>query len=274
MSLLTRLERSLGRFAIPHLSLYLVIGQVLFLGLALMGSFDLERIALLPLAVRAGEVWRLVTYLFMPLVSVLTMTGALFLAFSLYMFYLMGSALEHFWGEFRFNAYIFIGWALTTALAFIFPGSYGANTFVMLSVFLAFAWLNPDFEILIFFILPVKIKWLALFQWLSYGFLLVVSPWPVRVMILASIGNFLVFFGHDIVLRARSGRRRMAQQTRQFSAQRDEDEPRHRCHACGKTDLTHPQLEFRYCSKCAGEECYCSEHIANHAHTVVETKKN
>ena len=274
MSLLTRLERTLGRLAIPNLSLYLVVGQVLFLGLALLGSFDLERIALLPLAVREGEVWRLVTYLFMPLVSVLTMTGALFLAFSLYMFYLMGSALEHFWGEFRFNAYIFIGWALTTAMAFIFPGSYAANTFLILSVFLAFAWLNPDFEILIFFILPVKIKWLALFQWLTYGFLLVVSPWPVRVMILASVGNFLVFFGRDIVLRAGSGRRRMVQQTRQFGAKSDEDEPRHRCHVCGKTDLTHPQLEFRYCSKCAGEECYCREHLTNHAHTVMETKKN
>src|ERR1035437_2113710 len=161
MSLLNRLERHLGRFAIPNLSLYLVIGQVLFLGLALLTGFDLERIALLPLAVRAGEVWRLVTYLFLPPVAVLTMTGALFLAFSLYMFYLMGSALEHHWGEFHFNAYVFIGWALTTAVAFLVPGAYATNTFIAGSVFLAFAWLNPDFEILLFFILPVKIKWLA-----------------------------------------------------------------------------------------------------------------
>jgi hypothetical protein len=66
----------------------------------------------------------------------------------------------------------------------------------------------------------------------------------------------------------------MAQQTRQFSAQREEDEPRHRCHKCGKTDLTHPQIEFRYCSKCVGEECYCSEHIANHEHTVTVAKES
>jgi len=274
MSLLNRLERYLGRFAVPNLSLYLVVGQVLFLGLALLTEFDLERIALLPGAVLAGEVWRLVTYLFMPLASVLTMTGAIFLAFGLYMFYLMGSALESYWGEFRFNAYVFIGWALTTAVAFLFPGSYASNAFIAGSVFLAFAWLNPDFELLIFFILPVKIKWLALIQWLTYGYLLVVKPWPVRVLVLASIGNFLVFFGRDLVLWARSGQRRMSQQTRKFSVQRDEAEPRHRCHTCGKTDLTHPQMEFRYCSKCAGEECYCSEHIGNHVHTVIAAKKS
>jgi len=274
MSLLNRLERHLGRFALPNLSLYLVIGQVLFLGLALLTGFDLERIALLPNAVREGEVWRLITYLFLPPVAVLTMTGALFLAFSLYMFYLMGSALEHYWGEFHFNAYVFIGWALTTAVAFIVPGAYATNAFIAGSIFLAFAWLNPDFEILIFFILPVKIKWLALIQWLFYGYFLAVGRWSVRVMVLASIGNFLLFFGREIVQRVRTGRRRMAQQTRQFSVQSEEDEPRHRCHKCGRTDLTHPQLDFRYCSKCAGEECYCSEHIANHEHTTVVARKN
>ncbi len=274
MSLLNRLERYLGRFAIPNLSLYLVAGQVLFLGLALLGGFDVERIALLPQAVREGEVWRLVTYLFVPPVSVITMTGAIFLAFSLYMFYLMGSALEHFWGEFHFNAFIFIGWALTTGVAFLVPGSYATNAFIAGSVFLAFAWLNPDFELLIFFILPVKIKWLALLQWLFYGYFLAVGQWPIRLMILASIGNFLAFFGFELVQWARSGQRRMAQQTRQFSAQREEAEPRHRCHKCGKTDLTHPLIEFRYCSKCVGEECYCSEHIANHEHTVAVAKEN
>jgi len=274
MSLLNRLERTLGRFAIPNLSLYLVIGQILFLGLAMFAQFDLERISLLPNAVKEGEVWRLITYLVVPPAGALTMLRAIFLAFSLYMFYLMGSALEHSWGEFRFNAYLIIGWALTTAGAFISPGVYSTNTYILLSVFLAFAWLNPDFEISIYGIIPVKMKWLALIQWLYYGFLLVVGSWPVRVMILASISNFLVFFASDLVRWLRSGRRRITQQTRQVSAPKDEDEPRHRCHKCGKTDLTHPQVEFRYCSKCAGEECYCREHLGNHEHTVVEAKKS
>lgn len=256
MPLLTRLERLLGRFALPHLSLTLVLCQVLFLGLALLGGFDLERIALLPAAVRAGEVWRLVTYLCMPSTAVVSLTSAIFLAFAWYMFFLMGSALENFWGDFRFNAFIFIGWLLNTLGAFLYPGFYGSNVFIAGSVFLAFAWLNPDFELLIFFILPVKIKWLALIQWLGYGFLLVTGSGPVRMMVLASIGNFLVFFAGDIVQRIRGGRRRMVQQARQ-AALREDDEPRHRCVVCGKTDRTHPMEDFRYGSD---DRCYCSEH--------------
>jgi hypothetical protein len=256
MSLLNRLERLLGRFALPHLSLTLVLAQVLFLGLALLGRFDLERIALLPAAVRAGEVWRLVTYLFIPPAGALTLTSALFLAFAWYMFYLMGSALESFWGDFRFNAFIFTGWLFNTLGAFLFPGFYASNAFIAGSVFLAFAWLNPDFELLIFFILPVKIKWLALLQWLGYGFLLATGTWPVRVMVLASIGNFLVFFAGDLVERIRGGRRRMVQQARQ-AALREDDEPRHRCVVCGKTDRTHPLEDFRYGDD---DRCYCSEH--------------
>jgi hypothetical protein len=275
MSLLNRLERHLGRFAIENLSLYLVLGQVLVLGLVLLAHFDVERLALLPLAVRAGEAWRLVTFLFVPEVLSLTLTGALFQAFGWYMFYLMGSALEHYWGDFRYNAYIFIGWALTVAVAFVFPQAYATNLFLAGSVFLAFAYLNPDFELLIFLILPVKIKWIALLQWIWYGYLFLVGNWPVRALVLASIGNFLLFFGRDIVQSMGGGRRRMAQQARLFAARDDDREPRHRCHVCGKTDLSHPRMDFRYCSKCAGEECYCAEHINNHVHTTVaaETRK-
>lgn len=274
MSLLNRLERYLGRFAIPNLSLYLVVGQVLFLGLALLAGFDLDRIKLLPIAVREGEVWRLVTFIFEPTVARLTMVGALFFALKLYFLYMMGGALEHSWGEFRFNAYIFVGWALTVIAAFIFPGVYATNIFLLRNVYLGFAWLNPDFELSIYGIIPVKIKWLALILWILHAYLLVVGDWPLRVMILASLANFLVFFGRDLVQWIQSGRRRMAREPRHFSGSSDDAEPRHRCHKCGKTDLTHPQTEFRYCSKCAGDECYCSEHIANHEHTVSVTKKS
>lgn len=271
MSLLNRLERIFGRFAIPNLSIYLVVGQVLFLGLALLAKFDLERITLLPAAVREGEVWRLVTFLFVPTVSAqLSPVGALFLAFKWYLLYLMGSALEHFWGEFRFNAYVLVGMLATIAASFVFPDVDATNVYLLTSIYLAFAWVNPDFELSIYGIIPVKVKWLALIIWLWGGFLMVVSFWSVRLLILASVVNFLLFFGRDLVQRSQSGRRRAAWQARQSGDQSDKAEPRHRCHKCGKTDLTHPQLDFRYCSKCAGDECYCSEHIASHEHTVAE----
>ncbi len=268
MSLLTRLERLFGRLAIENLSLYLVIGQVFVFLLAMLGRDLTGLIALQADHVVAGEFWRLFTFVFEPPPS-----SPVFIVFAWYMFYLMGGALEHFWGVFRYNFFLFIGWLFTVVAAFLFPHVAATNVFAGGSVFLAFAYLNPDFELLIFFILPLKIKWIALIQWLGYAFLLIVEPWPARLAILASIANFLVFFGRDIVQRARHGRRRMVQQARQFSAQNDEEEPRHRCHTCGKTDLTHPQLEFRYCSKCAGEECYCSEHIGNHVHTTVADPK-
>src|SRR3954468_13249554 len=151
--MLNRLERLFGRLAIPNISLYLVAGQVLFWSVAFLGYFNLERIALLPLAVRGGEPWRLITFLLLPPAS-----SPVFIAFAWYMFWLMGSALEQYWGVFRYNLFIFVGWALTVGVAFLFPANYATNVFLGGSVFLAFAFLNPEFEMLIFFILPVKIK--------------------------------------------------------------------------------------------------------------------
>ncbi len=264
MGSLNRLERALGRYAIPNLPLYIVIGQVAFWALSqpFLSNFELERIALLPVAVQQGELWRLATFVLLPPSS-----HPVFLAFVWYMFYLMGSALEGYWGAFRFNLFILLGWALTVGVSFLTPGGYTTNVFLGGSVFLAFAFLNPEFEMLIFFILPVRIKWLALIAWVFYGYALLFGGWSVRLATLASVGNFLVFFAGDIVQRIKTGRRRMEHQARQAAA-RDSDEPRHRCHVCGKTDRTDPLMDFRYCSKCANDECYCTGHIANHEHTT------
>jgi len=273
MSLFNKLERALGRFAIPGLSLYLVMAQVGCWALVQFDRLNPERIALMPAAVRAGEIWRLATFLFLPPRFGSGALDVVFLAFAWYLFFLMGSALEGYWGAFRYNLFIGLGWLLTAAGAWLTPFSYATNLFLAGSVFLAFAFLNPDFEMLIFFILPVKIKWLALITWIGYGYKLAVGSWPTRFMVLASIGNLLVFFAGDIVQRIRTGRRRMSHQAKVFAAAPDEKEPRHRCHVCGKTDLTDPLLDFRYCSKCAGDQCYCPEHIFNHEHVTSDNEK-
>jgi hypothetical protein len=268
MALLNRLERLFGRIAIPNISLYLVLGQVVFWSVAFLGFFDLERIALLPLAVRHGEAWRLFTFLLMPPIS-----SPVFIAFSWYLFWMYGTALEHHWGVFRYNLFIFVGWALTVGVVFLFHASFGINVFLLGSIFLAFAFLNPDFEIRVLFILPVKIKWLALIEWLWYGYVFLVSSWSVRLGVLASVGNFLLFFSSEIVQRMKTGRRQVEYRSRQSSAREEVHKARHKCFVCGKTDLSDPQMDFRYCSKCAGEECYCMEHIANHPHTVAANPK-
>jgi hypothetical protein len=252
MGFLNRLERVFGRFAIPNISLYLVMGQVLFWAVSFLGFFDLERIALLPAAVLNGEPWRLFSFLLLPPAA-----HPVFIAFAWYMFYLMGSALEGYWGVFRYNLFLFVGWLLTVVVAALFPFSYATNVFLAGSVFLAFAFLNPDFELMIFFILPVKIKWLALFQWVLYGYTFIIGSWPTRLAVLAAVGNFLLFFAGEIIQRARTGRRRMAHQARQAAARAEADQPRHRCVVCGKTDRTHPMEDFRYGDD---DRCYCSEH--------------
>jgi hypothetical protein len=183
----------------------------------------------------------------------------------------MGNALEHSWGTFRFNLFLLLGATLTIAAAFVTPRYAATNAFIAGSVFLAFAYLHPDFELSLFFILPVKIKWLALITWVLYGVSFVRGDLPTRLQILASVGNFLIFFGRDMV---QSLRHRKRVQERQAERAAEAEQPRHVCYVCGKTDRTDPDLDFRYCSKCAGDQCYCPDHIQNHAHVVAphETK--
>lgn len=264
MSFLDRLERIFGRFAIPNISIYIVIGQVFVLLTYLMGVVDLNWFLLVPEEVRQGQWWRLFAFALRPPAPGL-FGGYVLTAFSLYLFYLMGSALEEYWGVFRYNLFLFIGYVLTVGVAFLTPGAAATNAFIAGSVFLAFAYLNPDFELSIFFIFPVKIKYLAMITWALYTVQLIIGSWSTRFQVLASAGNVLLFFGSDIVKTMRYRKRRMDREAK-FAV--DEDEPRHRCHVCGKTDLTNPEMDFRYCSKCAGDQCYCPEHLGNHTHVL------
>ena len=266
-ALLNKLERILGRFAVPHLPLYLVAGQVVVFFCHWRGVIGLDPLQLVPAAVLAGQPWRLFTFLLIP-----PDVSIWFIAFSWWLFYLMGEALEEYWGAFHFNLFLLTGWALTVGAAFLTPDMPAANSFLAGSVFLAFAWLNPNFELALFFILPVKIKWLALLTWAGYAASFALSGWSTRWQVLAGTGNFLIFFSRDIFLTARLHRRRMTGSAARFARSNDEPAPRHRCRICGKTDLTHPTLDFRYCSKCAGEQCYCPEHISNHEHVLTDEK--
>ncbi|MEI6860893.1 MAG: rhomboid family intramembrane serine protease [Verrucomicrobiota bacterium] len=258
MDLLKKLERTFGRFAIRNFTPCLIAGQVGAYVLISLGRLQPGDFLFVPRLVLGGEPWRLLTFLFLPPPS-----GVLFIAFAWWLFYLMGSALEGHWGAFRYNLFLLSGWLLTVGVAWFQPDAPVQNYFIAGSVFLAFARLYPDFELAIFFILPVKIKWLALFTWVGYGYSLVVGGWSARLQILAATGNFLLFFGHDLWLTVRMRERKMKLQAEEFAHAND---ARHRCHTCGKTDLNHPDLDFRYCSKCAGDECYCPEHISQHEH--------
>lgn len=257
MNLLNKLERRFGRYALPNVTLYLVMGQALVFLFSYSRQLDISRAVLVPALVLNGEWWRLLSFLFVP-----PSWSLIFIFFALYLFYLMGTALENHWGSFRYNLFLLAGYVLTVGAAFLTPHGVATNVFIGGSVFLAFAYLFPEFQLYIFFILPVKIKWLALITWIGYAWALITGPWQTKLSVLASIGNVLLFFGSDIALRMRSGGRRMASQAREIARSR---EPFHRCTVCGKTDLSDPDMEFRYCPDCDGMG-YCMDHIMNHEH--------
>ena len=261
--LIDKLERRLGRFAVPNVTQAIILGQMVSYVLALSNPHFRNGISLVPALVLQGEVWRLVTFIFDP-----PDTNILFAAFGWYMFFLMGTALEGQWGAFRYNLYLLIGYLATLAAVFLIPGARpeeANNIFLAGSVFLAFAYFYPDFQIYIFFILPVKIKYLAWLTWAGYLLALADGDWSTRATVLAAVANFLIFFGRDILQRMRSGQRRMEQARRQLATPK---RVIHKCAICGATEKTHPQMDFRYCSKCAGSYEYCADHLRDHVHIV------
>ncbi len=265
MYFLDKLERALGRYAISNLSLYLVIGQVFVLLSSMLGLVSLEALDFAPTLVLEGrQWWRIFTFMFIVPIPGGTL-GFVFTAFGWYIFYLMGNALEHHWGAFRFNIFIFLSYALTVVLSFITPHFGVTNLYILGSVFLAFAYLNPDFELMLFFILPVKIKWLAVIAWAWNLVQFVRGDLSERLQIGAAVVSFFVFFGPDMRRTLRGGQR-VAKRRAERAV--EEIRSRHTCHVCGKTDRTNPDFDFRYCSKCSGDQCYCPEHIQNHAHVV------
>lgn len=256
--MLRKLERKLGRYAIPNLITFLVAGQAGAFVLARAKPQLIDNLTLVPELVLRGQVWRIVSFLFIP-----PATNALFIIFALLLLYLYGRALEEYWGEFRFNLYVFVGWIATVGAAFAVPGAVATNFYLMTSLFFAFAYLNPDFEIRLFFLIPVRVKWLAWLAWAYFLVMMVIGSWVDRVLIAAGVANFFLFFGRDIGLRLRSSGRRRARQREQ---ERTATAAMHTCAVCGITDIEDPKMQFRYCSQCDGKRGYCMDHIRDHEH--------
>lgn len=270
MKMLDKLQRKFGRFAIPNLTLVIIAGQVFFyllnytnpeiLGNAFApdGEFAHGKIDLVPSLVMAGQLWRLVTFIFTP-----PLAHPIFMIFAWYIFFLMGTALESTWGSFRYNLFLLIAYLATVVAAFTVPAAPATTIFIGGSVFLAFAYMFPDFKLFIFFVLPVKIKWLAMLTWFMY-LMVVINGNPHEIgLLVASLLNYFLFFGRDIVFRVRTGHRRMRSRAKHVARQ---NTPRHCCRICGKNNLTHPDMDFRYCSQCMDASCYCEEHLRNHEH--------
>ena len=238
--------------------MFIIGGQLLMFVASLNDNTLLARAALVWDLVLAGQVWRLLTFFFIPFTR-----DPIFLVFAYLIFYMMGNALESYWGVVRYNVFLWLGAVLTIAAAGVVHDQGVSASFVQGTVFLAFATVNPDFELRIFFVLPVKVKWLALIQVVGYLLAMLGGTWSVTLMVLASVGNYLAFFGPGLLGQLRNTARRAKWQRQQLDTAAT---PRHTCTSCGVNSTTDPKMEFRYCSQCDGEHAYCTEHISNHEH--------
>ncbi|MDA7873679.1 hypothetical protein N9B17_00815 [Rhodopirellula sp.] len=257
--MLDRLDRIVRPIAVPNLTMFIIAGQVLMFLASLSDNTLPGRAMLVWDLVLTGEVWRLLTFFFVPPTN-----DVIFLIFAYLIFYTMGTALERYWGVVRYNAFLFLGAALTIAAAGVVHDQPFSGRFLQGTVFLAFATINPEFELRLFFFLPVKVKWLALLQVAGY-LLAMLAGWSVALMVLASVGNYLVFFGGGLVSRVRNSARRAKWERQQLDTAAA---PRHTCKTCGVNSNVDPKMDFRYCSQCHGEHAYCTAHLRDHQHVT------
>ena len=276
--LLNKMERKLGRFAIPNLILWLLVGYAIGYTLMFISPEILNLMTLEPYYILHGQVWRLVTWVLMPPDS------SLIFAIIMFMFYYqLGQSLERTWGTFRFNVYIFGGIIFTILGAFILygvwyamygvpavgMGAFFTTNYINMSIFLAFAVCYPNMEVLLYFIIPIKMKWMAVVYGVLVVLSMVQSGWPGRVAIFMSLLNFVVFYMSTRNYRSISPKEIHRRQA--FKAQMRKATPRpgvtkHKCAICGRTEEDDPNLEFRFCSKCEGNYEYCQDHLFTHQH--------
>ena len=279
---MNRIDRFCWRhpnFGVPNLMLFVVIGSAIVWLFTMMDTTDTLSYYLCfdPAAFCRGQIWRLFTF-----VLVSGNVRPLMLLIELYFFYFIGTSLEREWGKGRFTIYYCSGVVLTalyslvvywiTGRSYVFSASY-----IHLSMFLAFATLWPEQRVLLFYIIPVKVKWLGIADAVLMGLSVVASLLTGSVvgalLPIVAVANYLLFCGEWLFDLFRPGRVRQRARTVQFknavckAEQSQRSQPyRRKCAVCGRTDAEHPELEFRYCSRCAGYHCFCIDHINNHVH--------
>lgn len=272
MNWLDKLEKKFGRFAIPNLTMYLIGAYIIGFGIYYFLPGLFKWLTLEPYFILKGQVWRVISWVLVP------PSGSLIsIIFIVLLYYSLGTALERAWGTFRYNVYIFSGILFTVIGAFalyfiagtgmIGYGGLFSTYYINMSIFLAFAVSYPDMELLLYFIIPIKMKWMAIVYAVFILYDFIAGNFISRVTIAASLLNFVVFF-----LSTKKGyspkqqMRKKKYQKQSRSHMTYSNGARHRCAVCGRTELDDPNLEFRFCSKCNGNYEYCQDHLFTHEH--------
>ncbi len=286
MKFIDKLERKYGRFGIPNLTMYIIISYVLGYALMMINPAVLSMLSLNVTKILHGQIWRLVTWVIYPPST----EGPIWFFIAILLFYYpISSHLERAWGSFRFTLYIFSGMLFTVISAFLlyfitggatdmlFGGSLFSTYYISLSIFLAYALSYPDMQVLLMFVIPVKMKWMAVVYAVLVGFDIIGyisrGVWFMALPIVASLLNFVLFFlgTRDMSRYNPKEIHRRQEFKRAVAASNVVDmngKPiaKHKCAICGRTELDNPNLEFRFCSKCNGNYEYCQDHLYTHTH--------
>ena len=336
MNWFAKFEKKFSKYAIKNLMFYIIILYAIgfVMNMFFNGLYD-AYFSLDFAMIFKGQVWRLVTFIIQP-----PSDNIFFVIFVLYFYYLIGTVLEKIWGSFKFNVYFFTGVILNIIASLLIYLIWGlsfklSTNYINLALFMAFAMEQPDMEVLLFFFIPIKIKWMAIFDAVIFGITIVfgyLAPFlPIKVWYslylagflaltdvmcyanataaLISMLNFIIFFFLYKKGPARSSTQRNYEKAMrtakkaQQNARRDywqqnnggtldnnnqplygdkskdsqvqharRGAPKHRCAVCGRTELDDENLTFRFCSKCAGNYEYCSDHLYTHIHVTGDKK--
>ena len=271
---LDKMERRFGRYAIRNLTMYLLAGYAIGYLLSFTMPQLLTYFTLEPALILKGQVWRLLSWVIIP-----PNDNIIFVIFMMLLYYSLGNTLESYWGAFRYNVYIFSGILFTVIGAFIVNGLIGGVTgfgslystyYINMSIFLACASIMPDYQLLLYGIIPIKMKWLAILDVVLLAVDAVQGGLIIRIVIIASLLNFIIFFFCNRNLRGHSPKQAVRRKKFQKQISRPQNQyaggAKHRCAVCGRTELDDPTLEFRYCSKCNGNYEYCQDHLFTHEH--------
>ena len=277
-NLLDKMEKKLSRYAISNITLYLIICYAFGYAIELINPLFLNYLTLEPAKILHGQIWRLITWVIVPPSS----SNLFFVLIMLYFYYSVGRSLAHVWGTYKLNVYLFSGiiftiigafllWAITSLMGYggmVGFGYFFSTYYINMSLFLAYAFTFPDMYVMLFFILPIKVRALGIIYIILMVVSIIQGGLVTGIVIISSLLNFAIFF----LLYRRTFRRSPKQIKRQMeykaNVHRAESTKiaKHKCAVCGRTSDTNPELQFRFCSKCNGNYEYCEDHLFTHEH--------
>lgn len=275
MKFLRKLEKNLGKYAVPNLMYYIILmyGAGIVIDLVMPGLYY-QYLCLDAAAILRGQVWRLVTFLICPPSS-----GIFFNLIAMFLYYSLGTTLERVWGTFRFNLYFFSGILFHIIAAFVLYFFMGVSVpltpfYLNNSLFLAFAATFPQMQFYLYGLLPVRAYWLGIFIGAEFLYEFLFGGLIARICIGLALLNFVIFFimtRNYSKISPKEIQRKQKFKSEMKTAQAEKIRlAHHKCAVCKRTEKDDPNLEFRYCSKCEGNLEYCMDHLYTHKHVTKE----